>query len=340
MSRRRKGLALHGWLALDKPPGISSAAAVARVRWLTKAQKIGHAGTLDPMATGILPIALGEATKTVPYAMQAEKHYICKVMWGTATDTDDREGALLATGGKVPEIGEIDAALPSFLGTILQTPPRYSALKIAGQRAYDLARAGQEVHLAPRAVCVKSIKRLENTHDQLEIICGKGTYIRALVRDLALRLGTYAHLVELCRKKVGQFSLDSAISLDALATMTQSAASSRADWSSSETQPAYLPCILPITTVLDDIPALALSADAAQRLRQGQVLTWPGPLTGSALLSRSVLEEAHSVLEEGGLEDSDNGEGGQLALALYQLQPVALVTWADGKLKAQRVFNL
>ena len=192
MGRRKKGNPVHGWVILDKPQGLGSTQAVAAVRRIFDAQKAGHAGTLDPMATGILAIALGEATKTVPYAMDADKIYRFTASWGVSRDSDDAEGKITGTCDKRPSREEIEALLPRFTGALNQVPPAYSAIKVDGERAYDLARDGEEVVLAPRQVQVFEARLLGCGPDQaeFEIRCGKGTYVRSWVRDIALALGT------------------------------------------------------------------------------------------------------------------------------------------------------
>jgi tRNA pseudouridine55 synthase len=200
MARQRKGLPIHGWLILDKPQGMTSTKAVGQVRHLFGAAKAGHAGTLDPLATGVLPIAFGEATKTVPFAVEGNKVYRFTVRFGAKTDTDDAEGEVVATSDKRPSADEIAAMLPRFTGEIVQVPPRYSALKVAGERAYDLAREDQAFELAPRPTFIESLKLVERpdaNHCVIEAECGKGTYIRALARDLGEALGTLAHVAAL-----------------------------------------------------------------------------------------------------------------------------------------------
>jgi tRNA pseudouridine55 synthase len=216
MARQRKGLPIHGWLILDKPQGLTSTKAVGRVRHLYGAAKAGHAGTLDPLATGVLPIAFGEATKTVPFAVEGTKGYVFTVRFGAGTDTDDAEGKVVATSDVRPTAEEIAAALPRFTGEIVQVPPRYSALKVEGARAYDLARDSQEFELAPRLAFVESLKLVGKPDADtcvIEAECGKGTYIRALARDLGAALGTVAHVAALRRTRVGAFDEKAAIPL-------------------------------------------------------------------------------------------------------------------------------
>jgi tRNA pseudouridine55 synthase len=252
---------LHGWLVIDKPEGITSARAVALIRRATGA-KTGHAGTLDPLATGILPLALGEATKTVRFAAAGHKRYRFRIRWGVARETDDREGAITAESPIRPDIAAIEAALPRFTGILQQRPPAYSAIKIAGRRAYALARAGRPPDLPPRRIeiaelCLSGMPDLD--HADFAAVVGEGTYIRSLARDLAEALGTLGHVVELRRLAVGRFTETQAISLDSALALGHSLAASGH--------------LLPIETVLDDIPALALTATEGARLRQGQRVT-------------------------------------------------------------------
>jgi tRNA pseudouridine55 synthase len=263
MARRRKGSPIHGWLVFDKPQGMTSTQAVSRVRHLYGAQKAGHAGTLDPLATGVLPVAFGEATKTVPFAVDGDKQYRFTVHFGEATDTDDSDGTVIATSDRRPSRAEIEAALPSFVGEISQVPPRYSALKVAGARAYDLAREDQEFELAARPALIESLELTrmpDPDHCIIEARCGKGTYVRALARDLGVALGSVAHVTELRRTRVGPFAEETAISLAKLQELGHSAAG----------REALLGVLQPVETALDDIPALAISGQDAARLKRGQ----------------------------------------------------------------------
>jgi tRNA pseudouridine55 synthase len=261
VARKRRGLPINGWLAIDKPFGMTSTAVVTRVRRLTGAAKVGHGGTLDPLASGILPIALGEATKTVAYVMDGAKTYRWQVTWGEARSTDDGEGSVVATSAHRPSLADIEAALPGFLGDIEQVPPAFSAVKVDGQRAYDLARAEQSVELRARIVRIDRFSVVETTDDTatFEVGCGKGAYIRSLARDLAKVLGTVGYVSSLRRTSCGPFHELNAISLDMLEDFGHSAASAN--------------LVLPVETVLDDIPALALTEDEARRLQNGQSLS-------------------------------------------------------------------
>ncbi len=295
---RRRGLPLHGWLVIDKPGGITSARVVSQVLRLTGARKAGHGGTLDPLATGVLPVALGEATKTAPYAVDSTKSYRFQARWGEERDTDDSEGAVTATSERRPGREEIEAALAAFTGLIEQVPPAFSAIKVAGQRAYDLARRGEPAELKPRPVRItrfELIDRPDADHAIFEVDCGKGAYVRALVRDLARSLGSRGHVDSLRRTRVGCFDEEQAISLDRLAELLHSA-------------PPH-DCLLPVETVLADIPALILTEPQATRLKNGQAVR--------------VLNAADGAV-----------------CAMASGRPVALAEVRDGELRPVRVFNL
>lgn len=251
----------HGWLVIDKPLGLSSNRVVGVIRRLART-KVGHAGTLDPLATGVLPIALGEATKTTAYAMAGRKRYRFRIRWGIARATDDGEGEVVGECSLRPSRAAIEAILPRFTGTILQSPPPYSAIWVDGRRAYKLARAAAPPVLTARAVQIAALRLVavpDCDHADCEALVGKGTYIRALARDLGAALGTFGHVAELRRLSVGRFTVEQAISLDSVVERWHSLAASE-----------YL---LPIETALDDIPALALTAAEAARLRCGQRVT-------------------------------------------------------------------
>jgi tRNA pseudouridine55 synthase len=261
MARRRKGRPVHGWLVLDKPAGMTSTQAVGAVRRAFEAQKAGHAGTLDPLATGILPIALGEATKTVPYAVEGRKDYRFTVRWGAQTDTDDAEGRTVETSDRRPEPGAIAALLPRFMGDILQTPPAFSAIKVDGARAYDLARAGAAVELEARPVRIDALALLD-TPDRdtavFEAQCGRGTYVRALARDMGRALGCLGHVVALRRTRVGAFGETDAVTMEAL----------RAAGGKGEGAPHRL--LLPVEAALAELAVLKVGQSDAARLAQGQ----------------------------------------------------------------------
>jgi tRNA pseudouridine55 synthase len=263
MARQKRGRRVDGWLILDKPQGITSTQAVNKVKRALDAQKAGHGGTLDPLATGLLPIALGAATKTVPYVMDGTKLYHFTIRFGEARDTDDAEGAVIGTHSHRPTDEQIRAALPAFRGRIMQVPPAFSAIKVEGARAYDLARAGAPPELAARPAQVdrfELIGRPDEDHAEFEVASGKGVYMRSLARDLARKCGTVGHIAVLRRLRVGPFTEDMAVALDRLL------------------DPAHTPATLaelvrPIETALDDIPALALTASEAHALSNGQAIS-------------------------------------------------------------------
>jgi tRNA pseudouridine55 synthase len=261
MARRKKGKAVNGWLVLDKPAGMTSTQAVGAVRRMFEARKAGHAGTLDPLATGILPIALGEATKTVPYAVDGQKDYTFTVRWGDATDTDDGEGRIVATSDARPPPEAIEALLPNFKGEILQRPPAFSAVKIDGERAYDLARAGAAVSLEPRPVHIDALA-LEGCPDRdtamFSAQCGKGTYVRALARDIGEALGCYGHVVALRRTRVGCFGEAQAVGMPELGAAAE------------QGEAALQRLLHPVEAVLADLAVLRVGRDDAIRLRRGQ----------------------------------------------------------------------
>ncbi|HWK39575.1 MAG TPA: tRNA pseudouridine(55) synthase TruB [Hyphomicrobium sp.] len=261
MARRKKGNPVHGWVVLDKPIGMTSTQAVGAVRRLFDAQKAGHAGTLDPLATGILPIALGEATKTVPFAVDGEKSYRFTVRFGAETDTDDAEGKVVRTSDVLPTAEDIEDILEDFMGEISQVPPAFSAIKIDGNRAYDLARSGEEVVLEPRIVLIEELRLIDMPDAAtavLEADCGKGTYVRALARDMGRELGSAGHVIGLRRTRVGPFYEDASVSLAAL---TEAAEAGDID--------RYL---RPVEAALDDIPALSVGPNDAASLARGQAV--------------------------------------------------------------------
>lgn len=258
------GLPLNGWLCLDKPVGLTSTQALGRARRLLGAGKAGHGGTLDPLASGILPIAFGEATKTVAYVMDAVKVYRFSVRWGEARTTDDAEGEVTATSSLRPDCAAIESILPHFVGEITQTPPAFSALKVAGERAYDLARKGEDVALTPRTVRIDALTCL-NGVDTFEVTCGKGTYVRSLARDMARALGTVGHVSTLRRLRVGRFDLSRAVTLDDL------------DARRERGEPLSA-CLLPLERALEDLPRVVLDAADAATLSHGQSVTLHPPL--------------------------------------------------------------
>ena len=309
MARRRKGKPINGWLIVDKPAGMTSTAVVNAVRRITGAAKAGHAGTLDPLATGVLPIALGEATKTVPYAMDSAKRYRFTVRWGEARDTDDAEGADTATSPVRPSPDEIEAVLARFTGEIDQRPPVYSAIKVDGRRSYDLAREDRAPVLEMRKVRIDSIALVEAAdpdHASFDVACGKGAYMRSLARDIAEALGTVGHIAALRRTAVGTFTADEAISLEHLRDVGHSPA-------------RFEQCLLSVVTALDDIPALALADLEADRLRSGRAV--------------QVLRTADRAL----IETLDDGA---ILCAMDGQTPVALTRLEGMEIHPVRVFNL
>jgi tRNA pseudouridine55 synthase len=267
MGRTKKGRAISGWLIVDKPAGITSTAVVNKVKWALSAQKAGHAGTLDPAATGVLAIALGEATKTVPYITDALKCYRFLVTLGAATTTDDAEGEVIARSDQRPTDAEIEAALNAFRGDIQQTPPQFSAVKVDGERAYDLAREGEVMDLAPRHLWVESLRLLERPHADhvlLEMVCGKGGYVRSIARDLGRSLGCLGHVQWLRREWSGPFQATQGVTLD------QIDAEAKTD--------ALDARLLPLELGLADLPEFPATPEGAARLRNGN----PGMVIASA----------------------------------------------------------
>ena len=283
---RPKKRDVNGWIVLDKGVGMTSTHAVAVVKRGLSARKAGHAGTLDPLASGILPIALGEATKTVPFIMDGRKSYVFTVAWGAETNTDDAEGEVVARTEGLPSPAEIEALLPRFTGSIQQVPPRFSAIKIQGERAYDLARDGEVVELQPRVVEIDrlALVRHEGNRSVIEADCGKGTYVRAIARDLGRALGCLGHIAALRRTRVGPFSDADAVSVDHVAT-----------------DPAAL---RPVETALSDIPSVAVSRDMAGRLMRGQSIILRGrdaPVSGKVYATCGGVLVAVGDVERGEL---------------------------------------
>ena len=308
---RRHSQPVHGWVNLDKPKGVSSAKAVAIVRRVFNAAKAGHGGTLDPLASGILPIALGEATKTVSFAMGNRKSYQVTLTWGAETSTDDAEGEVTHQSDKRPIDTEIDSALPRFVGEIDQVPPIYSAIKVDGRRAYDVARRAPSLDgvptLTPRQIRIDAFRRIDSAPDYARffVTCGKGAYIRALARDLGRALGTAAHVTDLRRLSVGNFHADRAISLDFLESLPHSAAA--------------LEHLHPVASALDDIPALPITDIEAAKLRHGQSIAVTSPSAQRRFIAL---------------------HNGVTGIALNGHQPVALVRIKDGAVCPIRVLNL
>src|ERR1041385_7848456 len=268
--RRREKRDVHGWIVLDKPVGMTSTHAVSVIKRLFTAKRAGHAGTLDPLASGILPLALGEATKTVPFVMDGRKRYRFTVRWGEERDTDDAEGRVVATSDERPTADAIRAVLPRFIGTIAQVPPRFSAIKIAGERAYDIARDGEEVELEARPVEVERLEIVETPdadHPVFTALCGKGTYVRALARDIGRLLGCHGHVSALRRTAVGSFTEPDLMTLEKLESLCHRAAAGEVNLADA---------LMPVATALDDIPAMAVSRADAARLQRGQAVLLRG----------------------------------------------------------------
>ena len=316
MSRRKKGDDISGWVALDKPEGVTSTQAVAAVRRSFNANKAGHAGTLDPLASGVLPIALGEATKTVAWLMEADKTYLFTIRWGVATATQDREGKIVAESAPRPTPEALVQALAGFVGEHEQVPPAFSAVKIGGERAYDLARAGEAVDLQPRLVVVHeaALVGVEGADfAELRIRCGKGFYVRALVRDLAAILGAEGHVHRLRRTSVGPFSHTDAVSLDGLEDLRHKGAA--------------LERLQPVETALADIPALAINGEDAFKLRQGRPI----------VLLPHVVEALKPSFRPRTIAGQD---ASRAAVALFEGKAVALGDVRAGRFQPNRVFHL
>ena len=297
---------IHGWVAFDKPLGMTSTQAVGKIRWLFDAEKAGHGGTLDPLATGLLPIALGEATKTVSYAMDGRKIYRFTAAWGQERNTDDLEGEVTARSDTRPSQINIESILKRFTGQIQQAPPAFSAIKIDGERAYDLARAGETVEMVERPVNIEALRLTDipdADHATFEVTCGKGTYIRSLARDMGRALGCLGHVSMLRRIAVGPFTEAHMISLESLEELRHKAPGGN----------AMEGALMPIETVLDGIPALAIDGALAQRLRQGQ----------SVLLRGANAPIAHEAV-----------------LVVCGGKPVGIGTVEQGSLKPKRLFIL
>jgi tRNA pseudouridine55 synthase len=308
VGRKRRGKPIHGWMVIDKPGTMSSNAVVGAVRRITGAAKVGHGGTLDPLATGLLPIALGEATKTVSYAMDGTKVYRFSIRWGQQRTTDDTEGDVTKTSDVRPNEATIRAALKNFIGMIEQVPPIYSAIKVNGQRAYALARANKRVELKPRRIRIDKFELVsmsDSNHSEFEVVSGKGAYMRGLARDLSLAVGTVGHIATLRRIRVGPFTEDHSISLEKLESLGHTA--------------ALVDFLLPVQTALADIPALAITETEARRIRQGQAI---------------------AVLPVVSRSPSAKVAQGSLVCAMADGKPVALAIITGGEIRPQRVLNL
>jgi tRNA pseudouridine55 synthase len=285
--KRSSRLEINGWINLDKPTGVSSTQAVGRLKFLFNAKKAGHAGTLDPLASGVLPVAFGEATKTVSVVQDGAKSYRFRVRWGEESATDDAEGEIVARSDRRPAAAEIESILPRFVGAILQTPPTFSAIRIAGSRAYDLARDGETFEIEARPIHVYRLELIAAESDDavLEAECGKGAYVRAIARDLGRALGCYGHVIELRRTRVGPFSVDAGIPLDRL----------------PDDADLMARAILPLQAGLAEIPIVPVDRSAAATLRRGQklLLRGPAPTQGRAYIECFGTPIAFGVVEEG-----------------------------------------
>ncbi|WP_417268310.1 tRNA pseudouridine(55) synthase TruB [Celeribacter baekdonensis] len=302
MARRKKGREVHGWLVVDKPAGITSTSVVNKVRWALNAQKAGHAGTLDPEATGVLAVALGEATKTVPYITDALKSYRFSVRLGQSTNTDDAEGEMIFESDTRPTDAEIEAALPQFTGNIMQVPPKFSAVKIDGERAYKLARADEEFEIASRPLYVDEltlIERVDADHVILEMVCGKGGYVRAIARDLGEVLGCFGHVQWLRRNWSGPWDAEDGITLDTIDKLAK-----------TEALDAY---VRPVEEGLTDLEEVRCTPEGAVRLKNGN----PGMVY-----------------------PADGVEYGDEVWASFEGKPLAVGRYMGGELHPSRVFNL
>jgi tRNA pseudouridine55 synthase len=304
---------LSGWINLNKPAGITSNDALMTLKRALNFPKIGHAGTLDPLASGVLPIALGEATKLVSYMMEDDKVYLYTVTWGEQRTTDDLEGEVMVSSDVRPTEEQIKAVLPAFTGVIMQKPPTFSAIKIDGQRAYDLARAGQEFEIEARPVHIYELDlvRMEKDSATFRAVCGKGTYVRSLARDMARKLGTFGYVSMLVREAVGPFTLDTAISLDI--------------GGENDNNSNLESAVLPIETVLDDIPVLSVNDQEAVRLKNGQKLTF---------IARPQVQR----LVDAGLQPGQTEP--DIALAMHSGKPLAILEVTGVEAQPVRVFNL
>ncbi len=285
--KRSSRIEINGWINLDKPIGVSSTQAVGRLKFLFNAKKAGHAGTLDPLASGVLPVAFGEATKTVPVVQDGAKSYRFRVRWGEESATDDAEGEIVARSARRPAAAEIESLLPRFVGAILQTPPTFSAIRVAGSRAYDLAREGETFEIEPRPIHVYRLELIaaESNDALLEAECGKGAYVRAIARDLGRALGCYGHVIELRRTRVGPFSVDSAVALNRL----------------PDDADLMARAVLPLQAGLAEIQILRVDRSGAAILRRGQklLLRGPAPTQGRVYVELFGTPIAFGVVENG-----------------------------------------
>lgn len=310
--RKRKGDPVHGWIAVDKPVDITSTKVVGILKRVFNAQKVGHGGTLDPLADGILPIAFGEATKTSQWAMDCDKEYVFTIEWGTSTASQDKEGDVIATSDARPTEDAIRAALPGFIGTIEQVPPKYSAIKIQGERAYDLVRDGEEFEIPSRQVDVYEAELIDlpdSDHATIRVVSGKGFYIRALARDLAQTLGCEGHVSALRRTRVGALDQDSAVKLEQIEAL-------------AEDKSALFDLLQPLETVLDDVPMIEIDAGDTAAIQQG----------------REIVLLPHVV--EHWRQNRTDADQDRLALTMHDSRAVALGDVRAGRFQPKKVFQL
>lgn len=290
--KRSNRVVVDGWIALDKPTGLTSTQAVSRLKRVYNGKKAGHAGTLDPLASGLLPVAFGEATKTVPFVQDGEKAYRFTVKWGGETDTDDSEGRITRESDERPPRAAIAALLPRFIGEIQQTPPQFSAIKIAGERAYDLAREGEQVELKPRTVTIYTLEIVDSAEHETQFFmeCGKGAYVRAIARDLGRLLGCYGHVTALRRTRVGPFTEEDAYTLDEI-----------------ENQNMAGEALLSVEAGLTELPCVIVDRDTAARLRRGGSVILRGrdaPSEGIVYAACGGVPVAFGEIVEGALTPS------------------------------------
>ena len=310
--RKRKGDPVHGWIAIDKPVDITSTKVVSILKRLYNAQKVGHGGTLDPLADGILPIAFGEATKTSQWAMDCDKEYVFTIEWGTSTASQDKEGEVIATSDVRPTRAQIEAVLPEFIGEIAQVPPKYSAIKIQGERAYDLIRGGEAFEIPSRQVDVYEAELIDQPdpdHTTLRVVSGKGFYVRAMARDLAQTLGAEGHVSALRRTRVGAMDEAGAVPLAKIEAL-------------SEDKSELLDLLSPIETVLDDMPEIEIDAGDAAAIRQG----------------REIVLLPHLV--DKWRRDAETSDDDRMALTKCDQNAVALGEVRAGRFQPKKVFQL
>ncbi|MEO0607056.1 MAG: tRNA pseudouridine(55) synthase TruB [Pseudomonadota bacterium] len=312
--RKRKGDPVHGWLAVDKPVDMTSTQVVGRLRRLFNAQKAGHGGTLDPLADGILPIAFGEATKTAQWAMDCDKEYVFTIEWGSSTASQDKEGEVIARSDVRPSKSEIESAVLGFIGDIEQIPPKYSAIKVGGERAYDLAREGETFEIASRQVTVYEAELVaipDPDHARFRVVSGKGFYIRALARDLAQALGAEGHVSQLRRTRVGAMDESCAVTLPALEALAE-----------ADAEASLFDTLLPLDLVLEDVPKLAIEARDAAAIKQGREIT----------LMPHLVEQWRA--------EADRDAMDRLALTFCEGKAVALGEVRAGRFQPKKVFQL